>query len=150
MTAIRVFWGRQDEDSASLPTFFSRPFFSNCNSTSRPADGGPLHANPQLGSPLAAGLRLQSTLPYNMTLCRFNRGVTITQPSGCRRICLTTSPISHPGLGPPRQGLILLVGFVSGTVVIPQPRPHLLCCYRECDDLHTRTMDVYTQRRKAG
>lgn len=51
------------------------------------------------------------TLPY-MTLCRFIRGVTITTTSGCRRICLTTSPISHLGSAPPLQGLILSFLFL--------------------------------------
>lgn len=71
------------------------------NSTSRPADGSlssPNHSSALFSSGWVAFT--VKTLPY-MTSCCFTRGVTITQPSGCRRICLTTSPISHLGSAPP-------------------------------------------------
>lgn len=63
------------------------------------------------------------TLPY-MTSCCFTRGVTITQPSGCRRICLTTSPISHLGSAPPlsRTRFSFFCLFVSfNIIIIPFP-----------------------------
>lgn len=103
-------------------------------------------------SPCAAGLRSQSKLPY-MTLCRFIRGVTITQTSGCRRICLTTFPISHLGLAPPLQGLIFRFFFLNLLILllsISSPCPHLFYCYRECDDMRTCIINVYAQFWKVG
>lgn len=97
-------------DRVFLPTSFSRPFlllrFLGLQFHQLTSRWQPLLTKPQ-PSPIVSGwvAFTVKTLPY-MTLWRFIRGVTITQTSGCHRICLTTSPISHLGIAPPLQGLI--------------------------------------------
>lgn len=109
MTMTWVFFGGEGKTRTAPPlyqlSFPASPPPSippGCSSTSRPADGSLPSPNHSSALFLSGWVAFTvKTLPYT-TSCRFpSRGVTITQPSGCRRFCLTTSPISHLVSVPP-------------------------------------------------